>query len=162
MFEPGVNNTALRFARPLSNQLLFYFDEYTRPDSVRFLLNLSETASVAVDLTELSDYGWAGVVVVPEGIADGFYSYALYFDGSEVAYGSGTAIINNAYAPQGPAIVQGPPGAAGSQIRRGATSPDEYTEGDDGDFYFQVDEYNTLVAIYGPLENGDWGDPITV
>lgn len=159
MFESGANNQALRFARPLKNQLTFYFDEYTRPDSVRFLLKISDTASIAVDLTELSDYGWSGVLVVPEGIADGFYEYALYFDGSEDAYGTGTAVINDAYAPQGPAIVQGVPG---SQIIRGTGAPDEYTEGGDGDYYFDVDEYNTLTAIYGPRENGNWGDPIAV
>jgi hypothetical protein len=159
MFEPGANNQALRFARAFKNQLLFYFDEYTRPDSVRFLLKISDTASIAVDLVELSDYGWAGILIVPEGIEDGFYEYALYFDGSEDAYGTGTAVINDAYAPQGPAIVQGVPG---SQIYKGAGAPDEYTPGVDGDFYFEVDEYNTLVAIYGPKESGDWGDPINV
>ena len=159
MFESGANNQAIRLARPLKNQLSFSFDEYTRPDSARFLLNVSDTASIAVDLTELSDYSWSGIIVIPEGIADGFYEYALYLDGSEDAYGTGSAVINDAYAPQGPAIVAGVPG---SQIIRGETEPDEYTEGVDGDYYFQVDEYNVLVAIYGPRDGGDWGDPITL
>lgn len=156
MFSPGSQNTSMRFARERSNQILIYFDEYTRPDSVIFYLKVSDTASIAVELTELADYGWAGVLAVPVDIADGFYEYGVYLDGSEDAYGTGSAVVNDAYAPQGPAIVRGQPG---SQIYRGDYAPDEYTpeEAIAGDWY--VDEYTP--AIYGPrTAEGVWGDPI--
>ena len=158
MIVAGSQNASMRFARGQSNQILIYFDEYTRPDSVNFYLAISDTASIAVELTELADFGWAGVLVVPPDVADGFYEYGVYLDGSLNAYGTGSAVVNNAYAPAGPAIVRGLPG---SQIYRGAGAPDEYTPADAiaGDWY--VDEY--APAMYGPRTSaGTWGDPIAL
>ena len=68
----------MRFARGLGNQILIYFDEYTRPDSVNFYLAISPTASIAVVLTELADYGWAGVLMGPPDVAVGFYEHGVY------------------------------------------------------------------------------------
>lgn len=158
MIVAGSQNASMRFARGESTQILIYFDEYTRPDSVNFYLAISDTASIAVELTELADFGWAGVLAVPVDIADGFYEYGVYLDGSLNAYGTGSAVVNNAYAPQGPAIVRGLPG---SQIYRGSGAPDEYTPADAiaGDWY--VDEY--APAMYGPRTSaGAWGDPIAL
>lgn len=158
MITPGTQNASMRFARGEGNQILIYFDEYTRPASVTFYLKITDTASLLVELTELADYGWAGVLNVPVNIVDGFYEYGVYLDGSLNAYGTGSAVVNNAYAPQGPAIVRGLPG---SQIYRGSGAPDEYTpaEAIAGDWY--VDEY--APAMYGPrTAAGTWGAPIAL
>lgn len=108
---PTTTNPSLRLLRPKRNQVMITFgDEYLLPESVVLLLKVSETASIAIECTELADHSWTGSLLVPQELDDGIYDYAVYVNGDLAAYGSGSAVVNDQFAPEGPAIVQGPPG----------------------------------------------------
>lgn len=108
---PTTTNPSIRLIRQKQNQIMVTFgDEYLLPESVVILLKISETASVAVELVELADHTWTGRLLVPQDVADGIYDYAVYVNGDLAAYGTGSAVVNDVFAPEGPAIVQGPPG----------------------------------------------------
>jgi len=114
---PTITNPSIRLLRPKQNQIVITFgDEYLMPESVILLLKVSETASIAVDFVELADHSWTGALLVPQDLSDGIYEYGIYINGNLAAYGTGSAVVNDQFAPEGPAIVQGPPGPASADM----------------------------------------------